>query len=78
VAVTAAAFLIVACWWDPIPFSRLAIISAIYFLLNLAYSKWLKHIPLLDVMIIATGFVLRVAAGVSVIHVQRFSPGFMW
>jgi 4-hydroxybenzoate polyprenyltransferase len=29
---------------------------------------------LIDVLIIAAGFVLRVAAGVSVIHVQRFSP----
>jgi len=42
--------------------------------MNLAYSKWLKHIPILDVMIIAAGFVLRVAAGVSLIEVERFSP----
>jgi 4-hydroxybenzoate polyprenyltransferase len=53
---------------------ELGIIAAIYFLINLAYSKWLKHIPLIDVMIIAFGFVLRVVAGVSVIHVERFSP----
>jgi len=46
----------------------------IYFLINLAYSLRLKHIPLLDVMIIAAGFVLRVAAGVSIIQVERFSP----
>jgi 4-hydroxybenzoate polyprenyltransferase len=46
----------------------------IYFLLNVAYSKWLKHVPILDVLIIATGFVLRVHAGVTLIHVQRFSP----
>ena len=52
----------------------LGIIAAVYLLINLAYSEWLKHIPLIDVLIIATGFVLRVAAGVSVIHVQRFSP----
>lgn len=50
------------------------IICAIYFILNMAYSKWLKHIPLIDVMVIAACFVLRVAAGVSVIEVQRFSP----
>lgn len=49
-------------------------ICAIYFLLNLAYSKWLKHIALIDVMVIAACFVLRVAAGVSIIDVQRFSP----
>ncbi len=52
----------------------LALIAGLYFVLNLAYSKWLKQIPLIDVMVIATGFVLRVAAGVSVIQVQRFSP----
>ncbi|MCX8026195.1 MAG: UbiA prenyltransferase family protein, partial [Thermanaerothrix sp.] len=45
-----------------------------YFLLNLAYSLWLKHIPIVDVLIIAAGFVLRVAGGVSLIHVERFSP----
>jgi 4-hydroxybenzoate polyprenyltransferase len=50
------------------------IICALYFSMNLLYSKWLKHIPILDVMIIAAGFVLRVAAGVSLIQVERFSP----
>lgn len=50
------------------------LIIALYFLLNLAYSIWLKHIPLIDVLVIAAGFVLRVAAGVSLIEVERFSP----
>jgi len=45
-----------------------------YFLMMLAYSLWLKHIPLIDVMIIAAGFVLRVAAGVVMIETQAFSP----
>jgi 4-hydroxybenzoate polyprenyltransferase len=49
-------------------------ISLVYFTLNLIYSKWLKHIPIIDVLVIASCFVLRVAAGVSVIEVQRFSP----
>ena len=49
------------------------IISA-YFILMLTYSFWLKHIPLIDVMIIAAGFVLRVAAGVVIIETERFSP----
>jgi 4-hydroxybenzoate polyprenyltransferase len=52
----------------------LLIIVAVYFLLNLAYSKWLKHMPIIDVLVIAACFVLRVAAGVSVIQVERFSP----
>jgi 4-hydroxybenzoate polyprenyltransferase len=51
-----------------------AAIAVIYFLSNLAYSKWLKHIPILDVITIASGFVLRVGAGVSLIQVARFSP----
>ena len=45
-----------------------------YVLLMLAYSLWLKHIPLIDVMILSAGFVLRVAAGLVVIVTQRFSP----
>jgi 4-hydroxybenzoate polyprenyltransferase len=52
----------------------LFIIFGVYFLLNLAYSFWLKHLPIIDVLVIAACFVLRVAAGVSVIQVQRFSP----
>jgi 4-hydroxybenzoate polyprenyltransferase len=51
-----------------------ALVVAGYFLLNLAYSKWLKHILILDVLILAACFVLRVGAGVTVIHVERFSP----
>lgn len=50
------------------------IIAALYFLINLAYSTWLKHLPIVDVLIVAAGFVLRVGAGVSLIEVQRFSP----
>lgn len=51
-----------------------AAVVAFYFLLNLAYSRWLKHILILDVLIIAAGFVLRVVAGVALIQVERFSP----
>ncbi len=51
-----------------------SIVLAIYFLMMLAYSSKLKHIPILDVMIIATGFVLRVHSGVTLIAVERFSP----
>ena len=49
-------------------------VLAIYFLLNLAYSRWLKHVPILDVLIVAAGFVLRVHAGTTLIEVERFSP----
>lgn len=51
-----------------------ALVLTAYFLLNLVYSKWLKHIPIVDVLVLAACFVLRVGAGVTVIHVERFSP----
>lgn len=50
------------------------LIALLYFLMNLAYSLHLKNVLLIDVLIIAAGFVLRVAAGVSLIQVERFSP----
>jgi 4-hydroxybenzoate polyprenyltransferase len=50
------------------------LVLTVYFLLMLAYSLWLKRVPLIDVMIIASGFVLRVAAGVVVITTEQFSP----
>jgi len=51
-----------------------SLVVAAYFILNLAYSNLLKHIAILDVLIIAIGFVLRVGAGVTLISVERFSP----
>ena len=52
----------------------LALILALYLATNILYSRWLKHVPVLDVMIVSSGFVLRVAAGVTLITVERFSP----
>jgi len=46
----------------------------VYFAVMQAYSKWLKHIPILDVLILAAGFVLRVHSGTTLITVERFSP----
>jgi 4-hydroxybenzoate polyprenyltransferase len=62
--------LILGYWLSP----DFAIVLAAYFLLNLVYSKWLKHIPIVDVLVLAACFVLRVGAGVTIIHVERFSP----
>ncbi len=39
------------------------VIAGGYWLMNLAYSLWLKHVPVLDVSLIAVGFVLRLFAG---------------
>ncbi len=51
-----------------------ALILSLYLVTNLLYSRWLKHVSILDVLIISSGFVLRVAAGVALITVERFSP----
>jgi 4-hydroxybenzoate polyprenyltransferase len=41
-----------------------------YFSLNLAYTYGLKHIAILDVMVVAIGFVIRAAAGAEAIAVE--------
>ena len=46
------------------------LIAALYFLFNVAYSFWLKKIILVDVFMIAAGFMLRVIAGAFAIDVQ--------
>ncbi|MEI6124925.1 MAG: decaprenyl-phosphate phosphoribosyltransferase, partial [Pseudomonadota bacterium] len=46
------------------------IIAVIYVLLQIAYSTYLKHVVIIDVFCIATGFLLRVAAGAEVIQVS--------
>jgi len=51
-----------------------AAILAGYLALQIAYSFYLKHIVLLDVIAIAAGFVLRVAAGIPLVDAERFSP----
>ena len=45
-----------------------------YLVLTLLYTFKLKHIPIIDVLVLATGYVLRVTAGVTLITVARFSP----
>lgn len=44
-------------------------IIAIYLLLNLAYTFGLKHQPVVDIFVIAIGFVLRVYAGATALSV---------
>ena len=74
-AIAAASFLLVVIF----PLSYLlsplfAAFALLYFLLNLLYTFWLKHIPLIDVLVLASFYVIRVAAGVSIVAVERFSP----
>jgi 4-hydroxybenzoate polyprenyltransferase len=49
-------------------------VCLIYFVLNLSYSSKLKHIPLIDVLVLASFYLLRVIAGITLIEVERFSP----
>lgn len=60
----------VAIWLSP----AFALIALLYLILNLFYSKWLKHVVLLDIILLASLYVIRVAAGVALIDVVRFSP----
>lgn len=46
----------------------LAVVGA-YLALQVVYTLWLKRIPLVDVIVISVGFVLRALAGAVVIHV---------
>jgi decaprenyl-phosphate phosphoribosyltransferase len=50
--------------------SRFFAIALTYFALNLGYSLWLKRVSILDVMLVALGFVLRIYAGGALIDVQ--------
>ncbi len=48
-------------------FHFLLIVILIYFAMQIGYSFYLKNIPVIDILIIAAGFILRVYAGAFVI-----------
>lgn len=50
------------------PFFQLLLVA--YFLLQIFYTTTLKHIPILDVAAIATGFVIRVYAGAVIVDLH--------
>jgi 4-hydroxybenzoate polyprenyltransferase len=66
--------LLVAFSLDVLWHSWLGWVLLAYLLVQIAYTFYIKHIVLLDVSFVALGFILRVAAGVAVISVTRFSP----
>ncbi len=55
--------LVIGLTWAWFIRDKFFFVLSIYFLLNLGYSFGLKRIPILDIFIIAIGFVLRVKAG---------------
>ena len=50
------------------------LILLLYVVLQILYSFLLKNLVIIDVFVIASGFVLRVAAGVPLVDAERFSP----
>lgn len=53
-------------WWIA---PRVIEVIAAYLVLNVGYTYWLKHQPVLDIFTIAIGFVLRVMAGAVALDV---------
>jgi 4-hydroxybenzoate polyprenyltransferase len=49
-------------------------LAILYLVLNLLYSFWLKNVVLLDILIVAACYVIRVACGTVLFPIQRFSP----
>jgi 4-hydroxybenzoate polyprenyltransferase len=71
VAVAAALVLIVGGLVSAAILSRAFLITALaYVVLLIAYSAWLKHIVIVDALVVAGGFVLRAVAGAVVIDVE--------
>ena len=58
-------------WWIR---EKFLVVLAIYFLVNLGYSMGLKSIAVLDIMLLAAGFVLRIKGG----SVISFVPLSQW
>ena len=52
-------------WW-----ALIALTGVAYVLLLTAYSIWLKHVVIVDVLVVSTGFVLRAVGGALVIDVE--------
>jgi decaprenyl-phosphate phosphoribosyltransferase len=48
---------------------QVVVVVAIYIALTIAYSVWLKHIAVVDLVAVATGFVLRAIAGAVAVDV---------
>ncbi len=53
---------------------ELGLILLAYLIIQISYTFYFKNVVLIDVMLVTAGFILRIAAGVVVIDVERFSP----
>lgn len=77
ISVAIAAAVVITAISLPVAFALapgFGIILVGYLLIQLLYSFWLKDVVIIDVLLIAAGFILRVAAGVPLVDTERFSP----
>ncbi len=73
-AAAAIVFLIVAIGGAFVLSIGFGALALLYFVVNLLYSFWLKHVVIVDVLMVSAGFIIRVGAGTVLFPVQRFSP----
>ncbi|QXC61605.1 decaprenyl-phosphate phosphoribosyltransferase [Aquihabitans sp. G128] len=52
------------------------VVLAAYLVTTTGYTRWLKRVPVVDVLVVASGFVLRTAAGAAGAHVP-LTPVFL-
>jgi 4-hydroxybenzoate polyprenyltransferase len=57
-------------WVGTLLSRRFLITALVYVVLLVAYSAWLKHVVIVDVLVVAIGFVLRAVAGALAIDVE--------
>ncbi len=68
-AVITAIIVLVPSIYPPIT-PAASLVLAMYVLLNIGYSLRLKHIPIIDIFILATGFVLRIIFGAIIFDIS--------
>lgn len=74
VAVAASVVLILAAFlWARfgLASNELTLICGVYLGIQVAYTRWLKHMVIVDVLCIASGFVLRLLAGASASWIRQ-------
>ncbi|MCU0261039.1 MAG: decaprenyl-phosphate phosphoribosyltransferase [Ilumatobacteraceae bacterium] len=52
---------------------QMVVVVAVYVALTLSYSVWFKHVAVVDLVVIASGFVLRAAGGAVAVDVPMSS-----
>jgi decaprenyl-phosphate phosphoribosyltransferase len=63
----------IAIAWNIDTSGKFLFVASIYYLMNIGYSFGLKNISIIDILIVATGFVLRVKGGAIIADVNTTS-----